>query len=68
MSRDAEIWRRKARAFQAQNDLPAALDACQTALSLDPNSRETVHLLADIAFRMPKPCARPDMSMRPSTS
>ncbi len=52
MSRDAEAWRRKARTFQALGDLPAALDACQTALSLDPASLETVHLLADIAFRI----------------
>ena len=52
MSRDADAWRRKARAFQARGDLPAALDACQTALGLDPASHETVHLLADIAFRI----------------
>lgn len=52
MSRDAEAWRRKARAFQAKGDLPAAFDACQTALALEPQSLETVHLLADIAFRI----------------
>lgn len=52
MSPDADAWRKKARAFQARNDLPAALDACQTALSLDPGSAETVLLLADIAFRI----------------
>ncbi len=52
MSREADNWRRKARAFQARNNLPAAFDACQTALSLEPNSLETVHLLADIAFRI----------------
>ncbi len=52
MSREADAWRKKARAFQARNDLPAAFDACQTALSLDPNAPETVHLLADIAFRI----------------
>jgi len=52
VSRDADAWRRKARAFQAKGDLPAAFDACQTALSLEPQSLETVHLLADIAFRI----------------
>lgn len=52
MSPKADAWRKKARTFQARNDLPAALDACQTALSLDPNSLETVLLLADIAFRI----------------
>jgi tetratricopeptide (TPR) repeat protein len=52
VSREADAWRRKARAFQTRGDLPAAFDACQTALSLEPQSLETVHLLADIAFRI----------------
>ena len=52
MSREAAAWRQKARAFQARGNLPAAFEACQTALALEPQSLETVHLLADLAFRI----------------
>lgn len=47
----AESWRRRGLSLEAANDLPAALDAYQRALELDPGSMETVRVLAGLAFR-----------------
>lgn len=49
---DAAGWLRRARGHETAQDLPAAFDAYQQALSLAPESLEIVHHLADLAFRL----------------
>lgn len=49
---EAAEWLRHARRCEAANDLPAAFDAYQQALSRAPDSAEIVHHLADLAFRL----------------
>lgn len=49
---EATEWLRRAARLQAAQDLPAAFDAYQQALSLAPDSAEIVHHLADLAFRL----------------
>lgn len=50
--RKTEDWLRRAQEAQAAQDLPAAFEAYQTALTLDPDSLDIVYRLADLAFQL----------------